>query len=106
VPRRGQLYWAKLDERRPVLVISLDARNERASDVLVVPCSTTMREAPTHVRLKRGEGGVPEACMIKCEQVTALLRTELDASPLGLPLAPARMAEIERAVLRAIGVPV
>ena len=105
--RRGNLYWARLDKRRPVLVLSINARNERAGDLIVVPCSTTLREAPTHVRLGRGEGGVPQTCMLKCEQITTL--------PAGGPgrraardrrSAAARLREIELAVMRAIGIPV
>ena len=104
--RRGRLYWARLDKRRPVLIVSLDVRNERANDVIVVPCSTTMREGPTHVRLRGGEAGAPEACMLKCEQITTLPKDDLDSIPLGPSLGSTRMAEIERAILRAIGVPV
>ena len=104
--RRGQLYWANLDKRRPVLVVSIDARNERANDVIVVPCSTTLREAPTHVRLSGGEGGIRRPCVLKCEQITTLPRHELDHVPLGPALGSRRMAEVERGVLRAIGVPI
>src|SRR4029079_53823 len=89
----------------PVLVISTDARNDRASDVLVIPCSTTMRDAPTHVRLRRGQGGPPEPCMLKCEQITTVPKDALDPFPIGAVLATSRLVEIERAVLRAIGVP-
>jgi mRNA-degrading endonuclease toxin of MazEF toxin-antitoxin module len=106
VPRRGHVYWALLDERRPVLVISADARNERAHDVIVVPCSTNMRAAPTHVRLSRGDGGIPQDCVLKCEQITTLKKDDLDPTPLGGALRTARMAEVERGVLRAIGVPI
>jgi mRNA-degrading endonuclease toxin of MazEF toxin-antitoxin module len=104
--RRGSLYWARLDKRRPVLVLSINARNERAGDLIVVPCSTTLREAPTHVRLSRGEGGVPQACMLKCEQITTLREEHLDTTALGLALSGARLREIELAVMRAIGIPV
>jgi mRNA-degrading endonuclease toxin of MazEF toxin-antitoxin module len=104
VPRRGSLYWALVEKRRPVLVLSVDARNERANDFLAVPCSTTLREAPTHVRLLRGEGGVPQTCMLKCEQITTVGKHDIDSVPLGPPLSPARLREIERAVARAIGV--
>jgi mRNA-degrading endonuclease toxin of MazEF toxin-antitoxin module len=106
VQRRGHLYWARVDTRRPVLVVSIDPRNERASDVIVVPCSTVMRDAPTHVRLRRGEGGAPEASVLKCEQITTLARLDLDTAPLGAGLSRMRMAEVERAILRAIGIPV
>jgi mRNA-degrading endonuclease toxin of MazEF toxin-antitoxin module len=106
VQRRGHLYWTRVDKRRPVLVVSIDARNERASDVIVVPCSTVMRDAPTHVRLRRGEGGVPDACLLKCEQVTTLAKVDVDPVALGPALSPARMIEVERALLRAVGIPV
>lgn len=104
--RRGHLYWARLDKRRPVLVVSPDYRNERASDVIVVPCSTRIRSAPTHVRLRKREAGAPEACVLKCEQITTLYQGDVDAAPLGGPLSASRMSEVERAVLRAIGIPV
>ena len=104
--RRGHIYWAQLEKRRPALVVSVDARNDRANDVIVVPCSTTMREAPTHVRLMRGEGGLRQDSVLKCEQVTTLKKHQIDTMPLGLPLRPARMREVERAVLRAIGIPI
>ena len=88
------------------MVISVNARNERANDVIVVPCSTTLRDAPTHVRLQRGEAGAPHTCMLKCEQITTLPKEGLDVEPLGTALEAARLAAIERAVLRAIGIPV
>jgi len=105
-PRRGRLYWARLDKRRPVLVMSTDIRNERAIDVIVVPCSTRLRDGPTHVRLRRGEGGMPTRSVLKCEQVTTLPRDLLGPRPIGGLLSARRIASVEQAVLRAIGVPV
>jgi mRNA-degrading endonuclease toxin of MazEF toxin-antitoxin module len=106
VQKRGHLYWAGLDKRRPALVVSIDARNERASDVIVIPCSTNLHAAPTHVRVGRGEGGLPRECVLKCEQITTAKNYDLDPTPLGPALTSARMAEVERAVLRAIGIPI
>jgi mRNA-degrading endonuclease toxin of MazEF toxin-antitoxin module len=106
VPKRGHLYWAQMEKRRPVLVVSIDARNERANDLIVVPCSTTLREAPTHVRLARGEGGMPRDSVLKCEQITTLRKDDVDPVPLGAALKSGRLAEVERAVLRAIGIPI
>lgn len=104
--RRGYLYLAHLDKLRPVLVLSSDVRNELASDVIVVPCSTRLSIAPTHVRLRRGEGGLSAASVLKCEQITTLHKDDVRRQPLGSPLGGNRIAEVERAVLRAIGVPV
>ncbi|MDB4962129.1 MAG: growth inhibitor [Myxococcales bacterium] len=105
-PRRGFLYFARLDKRRPVLVISANARNAGATDVLVIPCSTVLAAAPTHVRLRKGEAGIGATSILKCEQLGVLRKEDLDPSPLGSSLSELRLREVERAVLRAIGVPV
>ena len=103
--QRGFIHWATIDKRRPVLILSVNARNDRATDVIVVPCSTNLLGGPTHVRLGRAEGGVPRACILKCEQVTTLKNLAVDEHPLGPPLSLERLREIERAVARAIGIP-
>jgi mRNA-degrading endonuclease toxin of MazEF toxin-antitoxin module len=103
--RRGHLYWASLDERRPALLVSPDARNDKGRDVIVIPASTVMREGPWHVRLKKGEGGLAAPSVLLCEQITTIPKDCIDATPLGGPLSSARIGEVERAVLRAIGVP-
>jgi mRNA-degrading endonuclease toxin of MazEF toxin-antitoxin module len=90
----------------PALILSPDSRNRLASDVIVVPVSSVRREAPTHVRLRAREGGLSRASVVKCEQITTLGRGRLGTRPLGGQLAPGRILEIEKAVLRAIGVPV
>ena len=110
-PRRAHLYRVRIPgepgrKYRPALVLSPDVRNRLASDVIVVPLSTHLQEAPTHVRLQRREGGLPRASMIKAEQITTLHRERLAPRPLGGPLSAARMVAVEKAVLRSIGVPV
>ena len=110
-PRRGCVYWVHVPDepgakRRPAVVVSPDSRNRLASDVIVVPISSVLRQAPTHVRLWVREGGLPRPSMAKCEQITNLRREFISAGPLGTPLARQRMLQVEKAILRAIGVPV
>lgn len=83
-----------------------DDRNERAHDVIVVPCSTRRRPAPTHVPLERGQGVLAEPTVLECEQITTLEKSDVLGPPLGRPLPPAVLRAVERAVLRAIGVAV
>jgi mRNA interferase MazF len=104
--RRGFLHHARLDKLRPVLVISPDVRNALASDVIVIPCTTTLSIAPTHVRLRKGEGGLHATSVLKCEQITTLHKDDVRPKALGGALSQSRLCEVERAVLRAIGVPV
>jgi mRNA-degrading endonuclease toxin of MazEF toxin-antitoxin module len=88
------------------LVVSPDARNRLATDVLVVPISSVVRDAPTHVRLRQGEGGLNRSSVAKCEQITTLRRDRLVLRPIGSALSLQRMLDVEKAVLRAIGVPI
>jgi len=110
-PRRGCVYWVHVPDepgakRRPAVVVSPDSRNRLASDVIVVPISSVLRQAPTHVRLWVREGGLPRPSMAKCEQITTLRRDRLVPRPLGGNIAASRMVEIEKGILRAIGIPV
>lgn len=110
-PRRGCLYWVSIPgestrKKRPALVISIDPRNRFASDVLVIPASTILRAAPTHVRLRKGQGGVPRESVLKCEQVTTLPKDLLSERALGGPLPTPLLDDVERGVLRSIGVAV
>ena len=111
-PRRGEIYLVKLPghpsdiKDRPALIVSLDVRNRLANDVIVVPISTTLRPAPTHVELPAGEGGLKETSMTKCEQVTTLDKSFLIRGPFAGTISSSLMREIEKAIHRAIGIPV
>jgi mRNA interferase MazF len=111
MPQHGCLYWVSIpgepgSKRRPALVISPDVRNRLASDVLVIPASTTLRPAPTHVKLAKGIGGVPRDSMLKCEQITTLPKHLLSETALGGNLTARLLEDVERGVLRAIGLAV
>ena len=109
-PGRGEIYLVRLPGQpkdtkpRPGLIVSLDVRNRLANDVLVVPISTTLRPSPTHVELSEGEGGLDQASMAKCEQITTLDKSFLIRGPFSGTISPAKMTEVEKAVQRAIGI--
>lgn len=93
-------------KNRPALIVSMDVRNRLAGDVIVVPLSTNLRPAPTHVELPAGEGGLKETSMAKCEQVTTLDKSFLIRGPFAGTIGPPLMREVEKAIQRAIGIPV
>jgi mRNA-degrading endonuclease toxin of MazEF toxin-antitoxin module len=82
----------------------VDARNRLANDVLVIPARSTLHHAPTHVRLKRGTGGVPRDSVLKCEQITTVPKHMLGDAALGGPLSVALLEDVEQGILRAVGV--
>ena len=108
-PQQGEIYLVKipghpLDRKlRPALVVSLDVRNQWAHDVLVVPLSTTLRSAPTHVLVPEGEGGLHYASMAKCEQVTTLTKSLLIKGPFAGKVSERILAQVQQGIMRAIG---
>lgn len=84
-PRRGEIWFVKLPtdppekQGRPVVVVSLDARNfhQRASTVLVVPLSTTPAKLPSHLSLTPGQTGLSEHSTVQAENITTVLKTSL-----------------------------
>ena len=109
-PERGEVYLVRLPgqpadkKMRPALIVSLNVRNRLASDVIVVPISITLRLAPTHVELPRGEGGLDRTSVAKCEQITTLDKSFLVRGPFSSTINPAKMSEVEKAIQRAIGI--
>ena len=101
--RRGAVHWVSLVKRRPAVIVSADSRNRAANDVVVVPCSASAHRMRWHVGLRRGEGGLPEASMAKCEQITTLAKADVEPRELGV-LSLTRMREIERALLSALAI--
>lgn len=85
-PLRGEIWFVQLNVdppekgRRPVVVVSLDARNrhERADTVLVIPLTTSIhREAPTHVLLPAGETGLQADSAARAEDITVVRKQSL-----------------------------
>src|SRR5438874_3071512 len=106
-PRRGEVWLVEFPDdpkARPALIVSLDARNELANSVLAVPITTNLRPSPTHVPLPAGQGGLLHHSMARCENVSYLHKTRLARGPLAGMITPALMRDVERCLLRALGV--
>jgi mRNA interferase MazF len=103
-PRCGEIYLVTIPNQpndgkeRPALIVSHDVRNRLAGDVIAIPLSTTLRDAPTHVLLSSGMGGLRRDSMAKCELITTLDKSLLIRGPFA-GLVP---QEILRAVFVAI----
>jgi mRNA-degrading endonuclease toxin of MazEF toxin-antitoxin module len=111
---RGQICFAQLPHdppekwRRPVVVVSIDARNrnERADTVLVIPLSTSIHKAelPTHLLLPAGETGLQNDCIARAEDITTLRKSSLLPPDSGLrSLSNRRICELAEKVQFAMG---
>jgi len=112
-PLRGEIWFVQLPAdptekgRRPVVIVSLDARNrhERADTVLVVPLTTSIhKEAPTHVFLSAGETGLQSDSAARAEDVTVVRKSSLIESRTRLrQLTDRRVCELASKVSVAMG---
>jgi mRNA interferase MazF len=88
--KRGDVYIADLSPRsgseqrgrRPVIVLSHNAFNEARNwrSIIVIPLSTSQAQAgrgPTAVPLPQGVGGLKQASVALCHQITTLDRAKL-----------------------------
>ena len=113
VPVRGEIWFVQhhVDPpgkgRRPVVIVSIDARNRhpRADTVLVVPLTTTIhKNIPTHVFLPTGETGLQADCAARAEDITVVLKQTLMEPRQGLRrLADRRVCELAEKVQIAMG---
>jgi mRNA-degrading endonuclease toxin of MazEF toxin-antitoxin module len=114
IPSRGEIWYVKLPTdppekaARPVIIVSLDARNRHpgASTVIVAPLTGSVeKDFDTHIRLSPGETGL-NASSIRCEDLTVVKKEFLvePRSPLRT-LSNTRVCQIADAVRIAMGCP-
>jgi len=87
-PRRGDVWLVDFGDpigreqadRRPAVVVSADELNgSRAGVVIVVPCTTTRRDLPSHVELDPADSGLDELSFAKCEDLKSISSERLVA---------------------------
>ena len=112
-PLCGEIWFVQLHVdrpekgRRPVIIVSLDARNrhDRADTVLAVPLTTSVHKgAPTHVFLPAGETGLASDSAARAEDITVIRKQSL-VEPRGRlwQLSDKRICELARKVSIAMG---
>jgi mRNA interferase MazF len=104
-PRRGEVYWLRLDKNRPGLVISNDALNRHALDVCIVPITSVHHgRFSLRVSIHAGEGGLVRDSWAKCDQVMTIEKQLIVYPPLGR-LSPAALRPIEHGIRLALDLP-
>lgn len=104
-PKRGEVYWLRLDKNRPALVISNDALNRHALDVCVVPITSVHHgRFALRVAIAAGDGGLARDSWAKCDQVTTLDKQVVVYPPLGR-LSSTTLRRIEVGIRFALEIP-
>ena len=74
--RRGEIWWARVDKRRPVVLVSRDEAYGVRAMVIVAPATTTMRGYAVEVKVGRREG-LPRECVVNCDWLVTLPKADL-----------------------------
>ncbi len=101
--QRGEIRWYRFtrpDKKRPVLLLTRDSALEFLGEVTIAPVTTTIREIPTEVLLT-AQDGMPRDCAINLDHVQTVSRGKIGARITSL--GPAKMVDVRRALLFALG---
>jgi len=101
--RRGEVWWAELDQpagRRPVLLISRNEAYIVRSIVIVAPVTTRIRNIPTEVPLGTADG-MSRDCVVNLDTITTIPKDCLSSRITSL--SPQRIKEVEAAIHFAMG---
>jgi len=112
VIRQGEVYWLHLfgvgsepAGRRPAIVVQADHFNRSAINTAVVAAITSnlrLGEMPGNVRLRKGEGGLPQPSVVNVSQLRTVDRSRL-GERIG-SLGEARIAQILRGLALVLGI--
>jgi mRNA interferase MazF len=75
-PRRGEIWLADLDKRRPAVIMHRDFAGRSLNAILVAPLTSTIRDIPTAVRLGP-EDGVDRDCIASLDTLTLVRKERL-----------------------------
>lgn len=79
LPRRGEVWWVRLDKRRPALVVQTDAvREPRVRTFLIVPLTSRLHleGLPGTVRLASRVTGLPRTSVANVYDVQKVFRMD------------------------------
>ena len=79
LPCRGDVWWVRVDKRRPAVVVQTDkVRESRVGSFLVVPLTSRLHleGLPGNVRLGRRATGLPKTSIANVYDVQKVLRAD------------------------------
>lgn len=74
--RRGEIWLADLDKRRPVVVLTRDPMGRVLHSVIVGPVTSTIRGLSTEVELSEADG-VRKPCVVNLDNLQLVPRARL-----------------------------
>jgi mRNA interferase MazF len=98
--KRGEIWWARIDNDRPVLLLSRNEAYDMRAMVIVAPATTTVRGFSLEVKLGRREG-LPRDCVVNCDWLVTVAKADL-LERAGA-LSAAKLRQVDSALRFALG---
>jgi mRNA interferase MazF len=98
--KRGEVWWARVDKRRPVVLVSRSEAYDVRALIIVAPVSTTVRGFAVEVKVGRTEG-LPRGGVVNCDWLVTIPKVDL-LSRAGA-LANTKLARLDAALRFALG---
>jgi mRNA-degrading endonuclease toxin of MazEF toxin-antitoxin module len=79
LPRRGEVWWVRVDKRRPVIVVQTDeVREPRVRSFLVAPLTSRahLAELPGNVKLERRATSLPKTSVANLYDLQKVMRSD------------------------------
>nr|WP_313898226.1 type II toxin-antitoxin system PemK/MazF family toxin [Nodosilinea sp. LEGE 07298] len=110
-PLQGEIYLVRAlrslgdSKKRPVVVVSINLRNELSQTVLVVPFTSDLNrgETPTRILVVAGEGGLQADSLAICDNILAVSKRYLEQGPYGR-ISLRSLKRIQQGIQIAIGI--
>jgi mRNA interferase MazF len=86
--RRGEIWWASLTKRRPVVIVQSNFFNESQLNSVVVAAITSnlrLTDMPGNVRLSSRDSGLSKPSVVNVTQVLTIRRERLAECVKALP---------------------
>ncbi|MCK5690676.1 type II toxin-antitoxin system PemK/MazF family toxin [Myxococcota bacterium] len=74
--KRGEIWWADVDKKRPVVLISRQEAYEVRALVIAAPVSTMVRGFAVEVKVGKREG-LPKSGVINCDWLVTIPKSAL-----------------------------
>ena len=74
--KRGEVWWAKVDKLRPVVLLSRNEAYDVRALVIVAPATTVVRGFSLEIKLGRSEG-LARDCVLNCDWLVTIAKTDL-----------------------------
>jgi len=81
LPRRGEVWWVRVDKRRPAIVVQTDkVRDSRVRSFLVVPLTSRLHleGLPGNVRLDKRATGLSKPSVANVYDLQKVVRSDLE----------------------------